>query len=111
DLWFKDFGNPGIRKAVMKAGGAIVPQIGNHPPTFAGSGVELFDVFLTVHGLGSFDEEFKNSIPVKLGGLSIRILSLDRIIRGKETIRRPKDLLVLPALRDALETMKNKAKS
>ena len=49
DLWFKDFKDPGIQKALTKTGGCLVPQIGLHPPTFAGSGVELFDVVLTMH--------------------------------------------------------------
>jgi hypothetical protein len=107
DLWFKDLADPALRKAVAKVGGAIVPSIGLHPPTFAGGSVELFDIVLTMHGLGSFDEEAKNSILVDLGGLHVRILALDRIIKSKETVGRPKDILTLPVLKDALATIKN----
>jgi hypothetical protein len=108
DLWFKDLSDPGLRKAVAKVGGAIVPSFGLHPPTFAGGAVELFDIVLTMHGLGRFDEETKNSILIDLGGLAVRILALDRIIKSKETVGRPKDILTLPALKDALATIQKK---
>ena len=107
DLWFKDLNDPGIKKALEKTGGCFVPQIGLHPPTFAGSGVELIDIVVNMHGLGSFDEELKNTILVKLDKLSVRILALDRIIKSKETVRRPKDLLTIPVLKDTLATIKN----
>ncbi len=108
DLWFKDLANPALRKAVAKVGGAIIPSIGLRPPTFAGGGVELFDIVLTMHGLGTFDEEVKHSLLVDLGGLSVRILALDRIIKSKETVGRPKDRLTLPVLRDVLATIKER---
>jgi len=56
--------------------------------------------------LGTFEEEIKNSILIDLGGLHVRILALDRIIKSKETVGRPKDILTLPVLRDALATIK-----
>ena len=111
NLWFRDPADPALRKAVAKVGGAIVPSIGLHPPTFAGGAVELFDIVLTMHGLGTFDEEKGNSILVDLGGLAVRILTLDRIIKSKETLGRPKDVLTLPALKDALATIKKKQTS
>jgi hypothetical protein len=106
DLWFRNLADPGVRKAVAKVGGAIVPSIGLHPPTFAGGAVELFDIVLTMHGLGTFDEEKEHSILLDLGRLPVRILALDRIIKSKETVGRPKDVLTLPVLRDALATIK-----
>ncbi len=110
DLWFRDLADPAVRKAVAKVGGVIVPSIGLHPPTFAGEAVELFDIVLTMHGLGTFDEEKEHSILVDLGRLPVRILALDRIIKSKETAGRPKDVLALPVLKDALATiMKKKA--
>ena len=62
--------------------------------------MRVFDIVLTMHGLGRFDEETKNSILIDLGGLAVRILALDRIIKSKETVGRPKDILTLPALGD-----------
>jgi hypothetical protein len=108
DLWFKNFGDQGLKRALAKVGGVIVPQVGLHPPTFAGEAVELFDIVLTMHGLGSFDEEVKHTIPVDLGRLTVRALSLDRIIKSKEAVGRPKDVLTLPVLKDALATIKKK---
>ena len=106
DLWFKDLKDPGIKAALARTGGTFVPTIGLRPPTFAGEAVELFDVVLTMHGLGTFDEEKDHSILVDLGRLTVRILALDRIIKSKETVGRPKDVLILPALKDALATIK-----
>lgn len=107
DLWFKDLGHPGIKRALAKVGGAMVPPIGLRPPVFAGEAVKLFDIVLTMHGLGSFDEEKKHTTVVALGPISVRILNLDRIIKSKETVRRPKDLLIIPVLKDALMTIKS----
>ena len=106
DLWFRDLADPALVKAVAKVGGVIVPSIGLHPPTFGGGAVELFDIVLTMHGLGTFDEEKKHSILVDLGALPVRVLALDRIIKSKETVGRAKDVLILPVLRDALATIK-----
>jgi hypothetical protein len=107
DLWFKDRNDPGIRRALDKVGGSFVPSIGLRPPSFAGPSVELFDIVLTMHGLGNFEEEKKHSVLIPIGRLSVRILGLDRIIKSKETVRRPKDLLIVPVLKDALATIRN----
>ena len=111
DLWFKDLGDPGLISALVKVGGVIVPQVGLHPPTFAGGAVELFDIVLTMHGLGTFDEEMEHTILVDLGRLPVRVLSLERVIKSKEAVGRPKDALTLPVLRDALATIKKKTRS
>jgi hypothetical protein len=108
DLWFEDLKDPGIPTALRKSGGIMVPSIGQNPPTFAGDAVKLFDIVLTMHGLKSFAEEKKNSFIVRLGSARVRILALDRIIASKQAIRRPKDLLILPVLRDTLKTLRQK---
>jgi len=54
----------------------------------------------------SFAEEKTNSFEVSLGKVKVRVLGLARIIKSKEAVRRPKDLLVLPVLRDTLKTLK-----
>lgn len=68
----------------------------------------LFDIVLTMPGPGAFDEEIENSILVDLGGLPVRIMTLDRIIKSKETVGRPKDRLMAPVLRDVLATIKER---
>ena len=108
DLWFEDVNNPGIQAALLKSDGVMFPAFGQNPPTFAGDAVKLFDIVLTMHGLMSFAEENINSFEVGLGKVKVRVLDLARIIKSKETIRRPKDLLVLPVLRDTLKTLEQK---
>ncbi len=104
-LWFEDLEDPGIKKALKKVGGALVPQIGLNPPMFAGESVRLFDVVLTMHGLGSFAEERRHTLEILLAGVSVKVLKLARIIRSKETLKRPKDLMVLPVLKDVMKTI------
>lgn len=108
DLWFANFQDPGIERALKKVGGILVPSFGENPPTFAGESVKLFDVVLTMPGLNAFAKEKQNSFEIKLGSVKVRILALDRIIKSKETVRRPKDLLVLPALRDTLKVLNSR---
>ena len=111
DLWFEDMKDPGIQTALRKSGGIMVPSFGQNPPTFAGDAVKLFDIVLTMHGLKSYEEEKKNSFEVALGTQRVSVLGLDRIIKSKETVGRPKDLLVLPVLRDTLKTLRHKKTS
>lgn len=106
DLWFKDLTDPKIKKVLRKVGGTYIPPIGLNPPTFAGKGLELFDIVTTMHGLGDFTSELKNTIEVPLGSVKVKVLLLERIIKSKETIGREKDLLSLPVLKDALVTIK-----
>ena len=105
DLWFENPGDPGIRKALRKVNGAYVPQIGINPPTFAGDSVNLFDIVLTMHGLGSFAKEWPKTLEFELEGTTVRVLRLDRIIQSKQAINRDKDRLVLPVLKDVLKTI------
>jgi len=108
DLWFENLEDPGIRKALVKVGGALVPQIGLNPPMFAGDSVKLFDIVLTMHGLGSFADEWKFSQEIELEDVSVRILKLERIIKSKKAANRSQDILVLPVLNDALQTIREK---
>lgn len=75
DLWFEDLSDPRIREALQEVGAAYVPPSILNPPMFAGGGVELFNIVLTLHGLNRFADEWANC---------------------------PKDQLVLPVLEDAL---------
>jgi hypothetical protein len=101
DLWFKNVDHPGIQKALAKVGGIFVPSWGLNPPTFAGVHVKMFDMVLTMQGLGTFDREARNTIEVPLGRCRIKVLKLDRIIRSKTALNRQKDQMVLPVLRAA----------
>ncbi|MBN2161110.1 MAG: hypothetical protein JW807_17115 [Spirochaetes bacterium] len=106
DLWFEDIGDIRIGKALKKVGGVLVSPIGDNPPMFAGKNVELFDIVLTMHGIGSFSDERKHTIKVSFGTVKVRVLKLERIIKSKEYLYRKKDELVLPVLKDVLKTLK-----
>jgi hypothetical protein len=101
DLWFKNLGDPGIAKALKAVGGSHVPSIGLNPPRLSGKDVALFDIVLNLHGLGTFEEESKHAIDMSVGGVTIKVLDIDRVIASKEAANREKDRLVLPVLRDA----------
>ncbi|OGD08962.1 MAG: hypothetical protein A2Y86_03065 [Candidatus Aminicenantes bacterium RBG_13_62_12] len=110
DLWFQDFNDPKIREAVKAVGGAWVPSVGLNPPMLAGEGLKLFDIVLSMHGLDEFSKEVRHSFIMAVGPTRVRVLKLERIIKSKEAVKRPKDLLILPSLRNALTAIKNKRK-
>jgi predicted nucleotidyltransferase len=102
DLWFRDLGDPGIKKALQKVGGIFVPSIGLNPPTLAGESVALFDIVVHMHGLDDFDVEWHRAREVSFGSLKVRVLSLEQIIRSKRATGRPKDKLAVKVLSDAV---------
>ena len=102
DLWFEDLADPHIREALQEVGVAYVPPSNLNPPMFAGGGVELFDIVLTMHGLGTFAEEVRQCIEVTLGRQKLKVLRLERILASKRAANRAKDRLVIPVLEDAL---------
>lgn len=106
DLWFENLGDPGIREALRDVGAAYVPHSIHNPPMFAGGGVELFDIVLTMHGLGNFSEELQNCLEIDLGRYKLKVLGVDRILASKRAANRKKDKLVIPVLEDSLATNK-----
>ena len=106
DLWFEDLSDPHIGEALREVDAAYVgPSILN-PPMFAGGGVELFDIVLTMHGLGAFSEEWRNCVNVSLGRHKLRVLRVDRILVSKRAANRAKDRLVIPVLEDSLAAIR-----
>jgi hypothetical protein len=102
DLWFEDLADTGIGKALAKVGGAYAPPTALTRPMFAGKSVALFDIVLTMDGLRSFAQEYRSALRIRLGGATVRVLPLRRIIASKRAANRPKDKLVLPVLEDTL---------
>jgi hypothetical protein len=61
------------------------------------------DIITSVSGL-AFDQAFASSVEATIGGITLRVLSLDDMIRNKRAIGRIKDLAdaeALEALRDS----------
>lgn len=108
DIWFKDIGNEKLKRIIKKSGATYIPPLELNPPILAGKGFDLIDIITHVHGLGEFSTEYKNCIKLKVSGIVLRILPLDRIIKSKQTLSRQKDLQVLPVLKDTLITNKEK---
>ena len=102
DLWFEDLSDPRIRDALREVGAAYIPPSHLNPPMFAGGGIELFDIVLTMHGLGTFAEEVRKCVEVPLGRQKLKVQPLDRILASKRAADRVKDRLVIPVLEDTL---------
>ena len=106
DLWFEDLNDPRIGESLREVGAAYVPSSILNPPMFAGGNVELFDIMIDMHGLGTFPEELRNCIEVSLGRQKLKVLRVDRILASNRAANRPKDRLVIPVLEDSLATHK-----
>ncbi|MEN6625481.1 MAG: hypothetical protein ABFD69_04540 [Candidatus Sumerlaeia bacterium] len=107
DLWFNRLDDPALRDALREAGVAYVaPQI-DQPPMFAGPNLEKLDIVVNMTGLGSFDEEIKNTILLPIGGQNIPVLKLERILASKKAAGRAKDLMSIPILSDVLRVRQN----
>ncbi len=107
DLWFKNLADPKLHRVLKKFEATYIAPSMQNPPLFAGKNLELFNIVVHMHGLKSFDEEKKNTLEVPLQKFKVKVLRLERIIRSKESLLRPKDKLVLPILKDALLTLQN----
>jgi hypothetical protein len=68
----------------------------------AGPGAELFDIVIRMDGLGTFSDEIENCVEIPLGRYQLKVLALDRILASKIAANRPKDMLTIPVLGDAL---------
>jgi hypothetical protein len=105
DLWFKNLGVPGMVRAIRAAGATYVPLFDLNPPMLVGDHAQPFDLVINMSGLGEYDDEIENTVEIKLADVSVRVLSLERIIASKAAANRPKDRLVIPVLRNTLATL------
>ncbi|MBM4156600.1 MAG: hypothetical protein FJ221_16470 [Lentisphaerae bacterium] len=106
DLWIPEPGSPRFLRALNDCGVSYVPPIGLNPPMLAGPGADLFDLVVRMHGLGPFAEEARHALRIRVQGLVLPVLRLDRIIASKRSLNRPKDRAVLPALEAAWRTLR-----
>ena len=106
DLWVNDVGDEKFLAVLKRFGAAYVPPVGLNPPMIVGKRIAVFDLVVSVHGLGSFAAEYRRSRTIDVGTTTVRVLPLDRIIASKRAVNRPKDRAVLPVLEDVLRTIK-----
>lgn len=102
DLWLERLDEERLRAAASDAGGFWVSGFGMQPPAFGGEGLDRVDIVLTVHGLGTFAEEYASAVDRHIDGLQLKVLPLDRVIASKRATNRPKDRAVLPVLEATL---------
>jgi hypothetical protein len=104
DLWFKRLDDPRLKDVLSELHIACASPSIEMPPMFAGAGLTIVAIVLTMSGLGEFEEEMQNMLPLSVGGRLVPVLKLERIIASKQAAGRAKDRLALPALLDALRT-------
>lgn len=66
------------------------------------------DLLGEMSGIGNYSEAKKYSEPLDLYGLKIHVLSLDGLIKTKQAVHRPKDMMHLKEL-EAIRAMKRNA--
>lgn len=108
DLWFRDLNDPRLHRALRRVGATYIPPAEDHPPLLAGGGSGIFDVVVRMDGLRGFASEARRAIRVRLGGVDVPVLPLDRIIASKRATNRPKDRAILPALEDAWRVLRSR---
>lgn len=109
DLWFEDVSDQRIGAAVEEAGGVwIAGYFGMRPPQIGGESIgDRIDVVTHVDGVGRFETEFADAVRVEVDGISLPLLSLERIIASKKAAGRLKDVAVIPALEEALAALRD----
>ena len=60
--------------------------------------VVVLDLISDVIGVREFSELSKNAIEIKIFGKSRKVISLNDLIKTKNTLKRPKDILVVQEL-------------
>ena len=106
DLWFSDLSDPRLLRALKRVGAVYVAPSLNNPPLLAGGGTDLFDIVIHMHGLDGFEAETRRALRVRIGGVEVPVLPLDRIIVSKRATGRPKDKAILPILEDTLRVLR-----
>ena len=67
-------------------------------------GTESLDLLGVMSAIGGYEQIIGDAKEVIIGSYPVKLLSLAHLIATKEAAGRPKDILVLPLLRAALET-------
>jgi len=111
DLWFRDLSDPKLHAALRRTGTAYVAPSLHNPPLLVGGGADLFDIVVHMHGLGSFRQEARRALRIRLGQVDVPVLPLARIIASKKAAGRSKDLAALPALEGALEVLESRKRT
>jgi hypothetical protein len=66
------------------------------------------DILSSIKGVGDFARVREASVEIELFGKRCRVISIEDLIRAKESLARPKDLLAVEELRAILEQEKER---
>lgn len=102
DLWFENLDDPRIGEAARRAGGFWVTRA--QPPLLGGMS-ERFDVVVSMSGLPDFAKEYAGAGDLRLEGVPLRLLPLERILASKKAANRPKDRAAVEALEVAIKVL------
>jgi hypothetical protein len=113
DIWVDDLGSENFKSALTEVGGFYIrPSLhAQTPPMLGPSKYSLIELVVSMSGLGSFEEELKNSTEIIIDKIPIRVLNLKRIIASKTAANRDKDRAVLPILLATQKTISEKNRS
>jgi hypothetical protein len=73
---------------------------------YLGTSLGPLDILSSIQGVGEYARVRDDSVEVELFGRRCRVISLQDLIRAKESLGRPKDLLAAQELRAILEQRK-----
>lgn len=101
DLWVENLSDPRFAQILQDLGGAFVPTLPHtlNNPMIVGDEFKLYDLVIGPIGLESFEEEYRMATTIDLGGVTVKVLDIDSVIKSKQAAGREKDQIVLPALR------------
>jgi len=81
------------------------PPLSSDPQTYAGwrnlyvtTDWGSIDFLSSVTGAGTYEEIAREALNVDVGGLTVRVMGLDQLIRAKRALGRPKDLRAVAEL-------------
>jgi len=68
------------------------------------------DFMSILHGIKSFENIRSDAVKVEFEGYALKVASLEKIIRSKKTLGRPRDLAVIEILEKTLDEKKKRKK-
>jgi hypothetical protein len=104
DLWFERTSDGKLSTATASVGGIFMWRA--NPPCLGGRGLERFDLVNHIHGLSSFNDEYREAVDLPVEDFTLKLLPLERVVASKRAAGRDKDRAALPSLLAVLSSLK-----
>jgi hypothetical protein len=108
DIWVEKLGGPDFQEAVKSSGGFYVPPFSGNDPMLGPGDLGVIDLVVNLDGIGSFDEEWSNSLSIEFDGVIVRLLPIERVLHSKRTANRQKDIAAIPILETTINILNKK---